>query len=210
MDKIILGLLMIKHLTIYEIRNIIKANLQSMCSDSMGSIQAAIKKLLANDMIIFNEFVENCVNKKVYSITPKGREYFSEWVCTPMSTSKMKNMELSKLFFMGLAPKDKRIELIDASVLEMKEDLAYLKTIQSAIGDTNLKIDAYVADVKSDKEMYKSLLNSSKCSSIEESVKDVSLYNKLTLKLGIDMSEFQISWYENLKDKIIKGEDLFS
>lgn len=46
MDKIILGLLMLKKLTIYELRSIIEMNFTSMCSNSMGSIQAAIKSCL--------------------------------------------------------------------------------------------------------------------------------------------------------------------
>lgn len=45
MDKLILGLLMIKHFTVYEIRQVMRQNFSSMCSDSLGSIQAALKKL---------------------------------------------------------------------------------------------------------------------------------------------------------------------
>ena len=44
MDKLILGLLMIKHFTVYEIRQVMRQNFSSMCSDSLGSIQAALKK----------------------------------------------------------------------------------------------------------------------------------------------------------------------
>ena len=35
-----------------------------MCSDSLGSIQAALKKLLMLEMVTFEELVEKGVNKK--------------------------------------------------------------------------------------------------------------------------------------------------
>ena len=44
MDKFILGPLMIKHFTVYEIRQIIRQNFTSIYSDSLGSTQAALKK----------------------------------------------------------------------------------------------------------------------------------------------------------------------
>lgn len=46
MDKIILSILILKRLTAYEIRNIIRQNYSSMCSDSLGSIQVALKNCL--------------------------------------------------------------------------------------------------------------------------------------------------------------------
>lgn len=46
MDKIILGILMLHRMTAYEIKNVIKNSFKSMCSDSLGSIQVALKRLL--------------------------------------------------------------------------------------------------------------------------------------------------------------------
>lgn len=76
MDKIILGLLMIKTMTGYEIRNNIKNNFSLMCSDSAGSFQSAIEKLLSMGMITCEEYVEKGVNKKRYTITDKGHSTF--------------------------------------------------------------------------------------------------------------------------------------
>ncbi len=46
MENIILSILLIKSMTIYEMRAFIQKNLSTVCSDSMGSIQSALKKLL--------------------------------------------------------------------------------------------------------------------------------------------------------------------
>lgn len=47
MEKIIFSILILGRLTAYEIRNAIRQNYTSMCSDSLGSIYTALKKLLA-------------------------------------------------------------------------------------------------------------------------------------------------------------------
>ena len=48
MKYFLLGLLMLKEMTVYQLKAMIAENFSSMCSDSMGSIQAALKKLLSN------------------------------------------------------------------------------------------------------------------------------------------------------------------
>ena len=54
MDKLILGLLMIKHFTVYEIRQVMRQNFSYMCSDSLGSIQAALKKLSQQGAVTYS------------------------------------------------------------------------------------------------------------------------------------------------------------
>ena len=105
MDKLILGLLMIKHFTVYEIRQVMRQNFSSMCSDSLGSIQAALKKLSQQGAVTYSEYVEKGKMKKEYAITASGRILFLEWLKTPIDMSKNKNMDLGKFLFMGYLPK---------------------------------------------------------------------------------------------------------
>ena len=67
MDNIILGLLLLSSRTIYQLRERIDKGLNMMYSSSMGSIQAAIKKLLNCGYIQYEEAVENGKYKKIYS-----------------------------------------------------------------------------------------------------------------------------------------------
>ena len=117
MDKIILGILMLHRMTAYELRNFIKNNFKSMYSDSLGSIQAALKKLFELEMVTFVELVEKGVNKKRYSITETGREALIEWIKIPINTSKTKNYDLGKLFFMGYVSKKDQKTLIDKIII---------------------------------------------------------------------------------------------
>ena len=83
MDNIILGLLLMCNRTIYQLRERIDKGINLMYSSSMGSIQAAIRKLLNCGFISYEEIVDNGKYKKVYCITESGRQYFFEWINAP-------------------------------------------------------------------------------------------------------------------------------
>ena len=97
MDNIILGLLLLSSRTIYQLRERIDKGLNMMYSSSMGSIQAAIKKLLNCGYVQYEEVIENGKYKKIYSITDSGKQHFIEWVSMPMEIQSSKNPELAKL-----------------------------------------------------------------------------------------------------------------
>lgn len=202
MDKIILGILLLKRLTVYEIRNILRQNFKDMCSDSMGSIQAAIKKLFANGMVTCNELVEKGVNKKIYSITPAGRYFFLEWLRTPMDMSKAKNMELGKLLFMGLVPEGDRIRLMDEIVAGLQEDLAYLQKIMQAVEDTDSMQTRYLDYLKKDPEYMAGILEATGNASPQASIIDLNRYELLTLKLGLDTTRFYLDWFTTVRNSL--------
>ena len=116
MENIILSLLLLKSMTIYKMRVFIQQNLSTVCSDSFGSLQSAIKKLLNKNHIVLREYHENGVAKKQYSITEDGIIQFKDWIGTPMNLQKIKNMEEGKFFFLGMAPRETRISSIQGYI----------------------------------------------------------------------------------------------
>lgn len=153
-----------------------------MCSDSAGSIQVAIKKLIAENLIVYTEYVENGKNKKQYEITDEGREIFNAWIVKPMRHYKAKNMELTKLFFMGAVEKKKRVPLLKSYLVSLKTDWQALITLQ------------------------KEVLESTGKSAIYDPLPELIQYQITTLDYGIALFEFEINWYENLINKIESGE----
>ena len=129
MKYFLLGLLMLKEMTVYQLKAMIAENFSSMCSDSMGSIQAALKNLLSNGLITYTAVKEKNVEKKYYRIKETGRKEFLMWLQNPMDMSQGKNTELGKLLFMGILPNDKRVELISAVIKNLESELTYLKQI---------------------------------------------------------------------------------
>lgn len=203
MDKIILGILLLKRLTAYEIRNIIRQNYTAMCSDSLGSIQVALKKLLSAGFVTCLEYVENGVNKKQYSITDSGRKDFMCWLKTPMDMSKTKNMDLGKLLMMGLVPVSERIALLDEILLQQKKELEELMKIQKRIEQCDSK-PSFLEYINNDIEYLSGIQDTSGQSDIKEIANEISFFQNMTLQYGIDSARFYIAWFSKLRDSILK------
>lgn len=201
MDKIILGILMLHRMTAYEMKNVIKNSFKSMCSDSLGSIQAALKRLFEREMVTFEEVVENGVNKKRYAITEAGQKELLEWLKIPIDTSKTRNADLAKLLFMGYVSKKEREILIDKIILSLEEEYRSLLQLRESM-DIHGEQSQLEEDLNRDKqyrERMNSLYNKSKLSN---KIKEISKFTLATLDYGIDTTEFNIEWFKRLRKKL--------
>ena len=52
--------------------------------------------------------------KKTYAITPRGRERFEAWLFAEVDESGAESGSLARLYFLGLAPRERRIEVLEA------------------------------------------------------------------------------------------------
>jgi hypothetical protein len=200
MDKIILGILMLRRMTAYELRNTIRDNFKSMCSDSLGSIQAALKKLLSLKMVSFEELVEKGVNKKRYAITDAGEKILMEWIKIPIDISKTKNIDAGKLLFMGYISKSEQKNLINKIILSLEEEYTALKNLKESINfeSERLEIENYLL---TDTEYQKRIKNLNKKNNISENIKEISKFTLASLDYGIDAVDFNIRWFKKLKKK---------
>ena len=201
MDKIILGILMLHRMTAYELRNFIKNNFKSMYSDSLGSIQAALKKLFELEMVTFEELVEKGVNKKRYSITETGQEALIEWIKIPINTSKTKNYDFGKLFFMGYVSKKDQKTLIDKIIISMEEEYEALKKLKESI-DADEESEEIKNYLLTDIEYKERIKNLDKGKELIENIREISKFTLATLDYGIDVTAFNIEWFKKLKKKI--------
>lgn len=193
MDIIILGFLMIKGSTIYELRQMIKNSLSTVSSDSTGSIQAALKKLLNKKMITFTEQIEGGINKKVYYITDVGKEHFQQAIAQPM-LYKEKNMELSKFFFMGFTDKAKRDDMLADYIHVLEDELASLEKINTSTSPRYQFDDAGLQDLKKrgGAAEYMTL----------ENVNEIAHFQYATLDLGIEKARFEIEWFKKFRERL--------
>lgn len=178
MENIILGLLLLQSRTIYQLQKRINEGLNLMYSCSMGSIQAAIKKLLQNGYISVNEIIENGKLKKFYTITNSGKNYFTTWVNSPIDNSTNKNPELSKIYFLGFAEKETRIKLIENHIADLKN----LCSVLNEVCKEGVKISS------------------------ENKNNDILYFQLQTAMYGYDLMKFNIEWYSRLL-KNIKGNN---
>lgn len=174
MEYIILGLLLLQSRTIYQLRKRINEGLNLMYSCSTGSIQAAIKKLLAGGYICVDEIVESGKQKKLYSITHNGKQLFNLWVSSAIKNDGAKNPELAKIYFMGFTEKETRIKLIENYIIDLKNALADLDKICE-------KGEDLLSDLQGG---------------------DILFYQLQTAKYGRDLIRFNIDWYNKLLENI--------
>lgn len=207
MEDIILSILLIKHMTIYELRGFIGQNLNFACSDSMGSIQAAIKKLLEKAFIEYEECFEKGVKKKIYRITELGTVRLLNWIKVPMEINKAKNMEESKFFFLGLADRKTRIESLESYIENLKaEKMKLLQLREVVLDSTDNVIKLHIEKIINNKELCEKLIKISGEEDMEHVIGNIYRYQIYTLEHGISSIENDIIFYENV---LLKERELY-
>lgn len=199
MENIILSLLLLKSMTIYEMRMYIQQNLNTVCSDSLGSLQIAIKKLLSKNYITLNEFVENSVLKKQYSITADGLTQFKGWIETPMNLQKIKNMEEGKFFFLGMAPKETRIASVQGYIARLRAEYEKLYGIQLLVEKAKENvIQRNVERIEKERDLARHLLDVSGEETLEKAIHNIYDYQIYNLEYGLKRLQDDIEFYEEI------------
>ena len=175
MEYLILGLLILSHMTGYELQQFIKKNLALICSHSAGSVQTALAKLKKEGKVTACEVIQGKRRKKRFSITETGRSVFSAWVAQPMQADRVKNMELSRLFFAGLARPEERLAAIRDYIRQMKETRGVLCAIQQQFR----QMDPQELPSGTD---WSQILR----------------FQGYTIQYGIAAADFEIGWYSRL------------
>jgi len=133
-EYIILGLLIYKPMTIYEISSCFKEGLSLIYSASYGSIQNGIKKLLKNDCITFSETVENGRNKKIYTLNETGKAKFFKWMLDEVQTNKLESNFLVKIYFLGLIEnKDEKLQIIEDILNKAQDATEEIQNLETAL-----------------------------------------------------------------------------
>lgn len=202
MEKIILGLLMLRGMTVYELKGIISSKLGSMCASSAGSIHTAIHKLLLHEEI-------TCVSegrKKIYCITEKGRSGFLTYLETPMNHDKAKNIEESKIFFMGMVEPEHIDGLLSSYLQSLSEELSTVRTLSELCRQNK---EAIFSDsektILSDEHNTEGIRKLSG-RSMRQMVEDIYFYQMEILNHCADTLQFEIDWFTKLRTRRLSNK----
>ena len=100
---------------------------------SFGAIYPALNTLSAGGLVIGTEMAqEKRPDKKVYSITAKGREAFFNALITPPSEDKVRSDFLFILFFAHILPTPRLAGLIDQRIAWYRDTLARMESCEFA------------------------------------------------------------------------------
>ncbi|MFH2063731.1 MAG: PadR family transcriptional regulator [Pseudomonadota bacterium] len=128
---IILGMIEIKPMTGYEIKQLFDKSFTFFSGASYGSIYPALKKLEENGLITLTlEVQDGKPNRKIYTIKEKGRAVYLESLLTPLKPTKLKNDLLTRLFFFSNVPEGKRLQLIDEQIEMMEKKHGFLQELE--------------------------------------------------------------------------------
>ncbi len=178
MKYIILGLLLLKPLSIYDINKAFQNIISLFYSPSYGSINTAMKKLLAKKIVECKEEVIQGRNKIVYTILEAGKKEFIGWMLSEINPNKLEVTALSKLFFLGL--------------VDNKEDKINI-------------ISNIINTAKSEKERLETLKKETQAYEVPKSYKEIFLFQLKTLDYGLNSYQFSFTWFEKLLKELKKG-----
>jgi DNA-binding PadR family transcriptional regulator len=178
-EKLLLGMLLYKSMTIYEIKKGLEQTVGFFSSFSFGSIHPAIKKLAAAGEVTAKTFTQNGRSKTVYTITDSGRASFREWLDTKVTPGRIQDDGLLRVFFLTELPLIRRAGILKDYVESMQMHHDALKTAQSE-------------HIKSEE-------------SIPPAYRETYDYRMATIEYGIEFYAFTINWYKKLINKIEKG-----
>ncbi len=130
-DKIVLGFLMSGNKTGYKIKKMMEVSTSYFFNTSLGSIYPALKKLEKNQMVNMKELVKKGRLQKVYTITPKGKEHFHEWLQSEPTVFKIRTDALLKIFFFGFLSSELREKQLASTLSQLDLQIEDLKEIQT-------------------------------------------------------------------------------
>ncbi len=174
MEYVILGLLLLKPRSSYEIKKILEETISLFYSASFGSINSALEKLIAKQAITVEEQIEAGRFKKIYSLTPVGKIAFDQWLASAIPQEKVKEPALTRLFFMGFLTPNERIRLV-------REHLTSLQIVHAQLN---------------------SLLREREQTAVDQHQQAIADFQWLTLEYGVAYYNFSINWYQQLLTKL--------
>jgi DNA-binding PadR family transcriptional regulator len=121
MDLVILGFLMIRTLSQYDLLKAIDRDLTPYYSKSLGSIQSTLKRLEQKGLVSVVKGMENNRKKNSYSITKAGVTYFKELMKRDFTDSKFDAESGTRMFFMGLL-NDLDIEYVLQKMIDFTDE----------------------------------------------------------------------------------------
>lgn len=100
-DFAILGMLTLKPMSGYEIRQLMGQSIAHFWSESYGQLYPSLKKLETSGLVTKRTEPGQKRDKHIYTITPGGNERLQEWLALPSRPQPQRSELLLKLFFLS-------------------------------------------------------------------------------------------------------------
>lgn len=130
LDFIIIGMVFDDDLTGYDIKKYIENGIGVFYKASYGSLYPALKKLTEKGYLNMYEKPQGGRQKNYYKITDEGKEYFLNWLVSPMNVLDGTNAHLAKVYFFDRLPQNIRDRQLLEHEMNNTNYLWKLKTLE--------------------------------------------------------------------------------
>lgn len=133
-QSIILGFLMRGSKTGYELKQYFSISFSFFSGLSYGSIYPALRRMAQQGLVTMRkERQTHAPDRKVYTITEKGREVFLDALRAPLTLSTSKSPFLMRLFFFeDLTPED-RVIMVRSHLEAVRQQYRHLESLRPQI-----------------------------------------------------------------------------
>jgi PadR family transcriptional regulator, regulatory protein AphA len=131
---VILGLLSPRPLSGYDIKTIVDRSTRFFWAASYGQIYPELKRLEAEGLVEGEDQPNGGRSRRVYSLTPAGREALHDWLLGSTVTVELRDESLLRLFFADALPSDQAQLLLEGRKRGHEEYLEVLRAIQALPG----------------------------------------------------------------------------
>jgi PadR family transcriptional regulator, regulatory protein AphA len=134
----LLGLLTIEPMSGYDLGRMVRASIGHIWRESYGQIYPNLKRLASQGLVESKiEKHKGRPDRRIYSITRKGREQLVRWLSVPPQPEIPRNEMLLKLFFGSQVPTHILIENLERMVEEQRTLLEKFKRAEVEEIDKN-------------------------------------------------------------------------
>jgi DNA-binding PadR family transcriptional regulator len=167
MAHVILGLLLIRPQSLYDLVKNFEAGVSLFYSASSGSIRRALETLLTGGLIEVAEVAPGARGRKTYRVTDAGREQFRDWMTGPMTGPDAEAAALPRLFFLGLLDPAERAEVLPRITARIEKDLGRFEALSEVVDAVE----------------------------VPDELRDVFTYQRATLDYGLAAQRFALDWF---------------
>ena len=131
LEYIILGMVLNKDLTGYDIKKYIENGIGVFYKASYGSLYPALKKLTEKGLLVMYEEPRGGRQKKFYHLTGEGRIVFMGWLVLPLNVLDGASAHLAKVYFFDQLPPDIRDHQLMQHEINSMNFLHKLQTLEN-------------------------------------------------------------------------------
>jgi DNA-binding PadR family transcriptional regulator len=130
----VLGLLSIRPMSGYDLKQVIESSTRNFWNESYGQIYPVLRELTASGLTVReDERKETGRARHVYSLTTQGQEELHRWLTSPVERQQVRNELLLKLFFGAQVPVDTSIEHVQRFRARMQRALQRYEEAEAAM-----------------------------------------------------------------------------